>query len=150
DIGERREDGLEPAGLRRGAAARRFIAAPEDSDAAEASCGPRYGKRLRIHNRAPARVSARTASRTWTGNRLCDAGSLRCPDARYINSTCGAIKLQRRLRLALKPYGVGAMFAGVGVLQAPGIPKTARRPSPVHRSHREGSGLVAQPFFVSA
>ena len=28
DIGERREDGLEPAGLRRGAAARRFIAAP--------------------------------------------------------------------------------------------------------------------------
>src|SRR5215470_18929707 len=67
DIGERREDGLEPAGLWRGAAARRFIAAPEDSDAAEASCGLRYGKRLHVHDRAPARASARTASRTWTG-----------------------------------------------------------------------------------
>jgi hypothetical protein len=44
-ISERREDGLEPAGLRRGAAARRFIAAPQDSDPAEVSCGLRHGER---------------------------------------------------------------------------------------------------------
>src|SRR6516225_5353830 len=48
DIGERREDGLEPAGLWRGTAARCFIASPEDSDAAESSCGMKHGKRLRV------------------------------------------------------------------------------------------------------
>ena len=49
DIGERREHGLEPAGLRRGIAARRFIAPPEESDAAKASCGLKHGNRLRIY-----------------------------------------------------------------------------------------------------
>src|SRR5947209_16887515 len=39
DIGERRENGLEPAGLWRGTATRGFIAPPEDGNAAEASCG---------------------------------------------------------------------------------------------------------------
>src|SRR5262249_45455449 len=97
DMGERREHGLEPAGVRRRTTARRFIAPPQDGDAAEATCGLGHGKRLRVHDRAPVRVSARTASRTWTGNRLCEAGSLRCPDARYIDSTCRLIKVQRPL-----------------------------------------------------
>ncbi len=43
DIGERRKDGLEPAGVRRGTAALRLIAPPQDSDAPEASCGIRHG-----------------------------------------------------------------------------------------------------------
>ncbi len=48
DLGKRREHGLEPAGLWRGTAARRFITPPEDSDVAEASCGLKHGKRLQI------------------------------------------------------------------------------------------------------
>src|SRR5262249_40552582 len=85
DVGERREHGLEPAGLRRRAAARRFIAAPQDGDAAEAGCGGRNGKRLRVHLRAPARASA-GREQDLDGNRLCEAGSLRCPDACYIDA----------------------------------------------------------------
>src|SRR5262245_33046715 len=41
-IGERREDRLEPAGICRGAAARCFVAPPQDSDTAEASCRLRH------------------------------------------------------------------------------------------------------------
>ena len=93
DTGESREDGPEPAGLGRGAAARRFIAPPQDPDAAEASCRLRQGS----------------------------------------TSATFALKADRAM----------ATFVKVGVSQAPGIPKTAGRPSPVHRSHREGSGLVA-------
>ena len=48
DVSERREHGLEPAGLWRGTAARRFISPPEDSDAAETNSGLKHGKRLRI------------------------------------------------------------------------------------------------------
>ena len=52
DISECREDSLEPACSRRGAAARRFVATPENSDAAEASCGFRHEAPLRINDRA--------------------------------------------------------------------------------------------------
>jgi hypothetical protein len=44
-ISERREDGLEPTGIWRATAARRFIAPPQDSDPAEVSCGLRHGER---------------------------------------------------------------------------------------------------------
>src|SRR5437588_8218126 len=47
-IDERSEYGLEPAGLWGGTATRRFIAPPEDGDAAEASCGLKHGKGLRV------------------------------------------------------------------------------------------------------
>jgi Domain of Unknown Function (DUF1259) len=46
------------------------------------------------------RVSAQTVSRTWTGSRLKDAGSPRCPGARFIDLTRCAIKVQHRKRLA--------------------------------------------------
>jgi hypothetical protein len=39
------------------------------------------------------RASARTVSRTWTGSRLEDAGSPRCPGARFIDPTRRAIKV---------------------------------------------------------
>src|SRR5262245_4960870 len=58
-IGEHREDRPEPASICRSGAARCFIAPPQDSDAAEASCRLRHGKPLCTHDRAPARVSAR-------------------------------------------------------------------------------------------
>src|SRR5262249_45878131 len=54
DVGERREDGLEPTRLWRSSMARRFIAPPKDCDAAEASCGFGNGKRTRIHCHAPS------------------------------------------------------------------------------------------------
>jgi ABC transporter substrate binding protein len=36
------------------------------------------------------RVSAQTVSRTWTGSRLKDAGSPRCPGARFIDLAASA------------------------------------------------------------
>jgi hypothetical protein len=44
DIAERREDGLEPASLWRGAPARRFIASRQNSYPAEASCAFIYDR----------------------------------------------------------------------------------------------------------
>src|SRR5262245_44801572 len=45
---------------------------------------------------------AQTVSRTWTVSRLGDAGSLRCPGARFIGPTRRAIKVQRPVRFASK------------------------------------------------
>src|SRR4029077_187912 len=45
DLGERCEHGPEPAGLGRDTAARRLLTPPEDSDAAEASCGLKHAVR---------------------------------------------------------------------------------------------------------
>ena len=42
------------------------------------------------------RVRTRTAKQDLDGDRLCDAGSLRCPGARYIDSTRCVIKLSIR------------------------------------------------------
>jgi hypothetical protein len=56
DFGKRRRDGFEPARLRSGAAARRFIAPPQDGDAAEASCGLGHGKTAPLYSSCSRRA----------------------------------------------------------------------------------------------
>src|SRR3954447_10917266 len=62
DISERGEDGLESTGLGLGAAARYFGPAPNDADAAEATCGLRHEKGFHGMAMASSTLSTRYAA----------------------------------------------------------------------------------------